>query len=1057
MKRYACMLVLAMGCAASANARSADDILAAGGIRGGLVVHVGCGNGKLTAELRANDKVLVHGLDTDTAQVAEAREHIQSLGLQGSVSVDVFDGEHLPYADNLVNLVVVSGVGCRVSREEVERVLAPRGVVMTNQASHIKHQTWRKPVPDDIDEWTHYLHSANGNPVANDDAVRPPRQLQWVSSPKWGRHHEHMASMNALVSSDGKVFSICDGGPRVSMLHPPQWKLSAHDAFNGLLLWERPIAEWFNHLQPLKSGPASLPRRLVTAENHVYATLGIQAPVSVLDANTGSTLFTCGGTENTQEIVLAGKTLLLVRGVLSTTVITAVSADTGRKLWEKKSPVTTLTLAADGEKVVFFDGRRVIALNRGDGSDLWRSEELGEERKATWTAKDPPRLILGDKAIVVAPKTKVYAISTDDGRILWSAVHPRSGYVSPKDLFVIGDLVWYGDTAGASNTGRFIGRDIMTGEIKRSFTPDIEVIWLSHHRCHFSKATKNFILPARMGVEFVDMEREQWKPHHWVRGGCLYGVMPCNGFTYTPPHACACYFEAKQNGFSAYTSSTGPTPAQGGERLERGAAYAEIADLKSQISEADWPVFRHDSARSGHTASAVATHLSRQWSASIGGKLTQPVVADGRVYVASIDQHTLHAFDAETGKPTWRYVAGGRIDSPPAIHRGLAVFGSRDGWVTCLRCRDGKLAWRFRAAPRELLIMSYGQLESAWPVHGSVLIENDEIHCIAGRNMFLDGGLRYLRLNPDTGKTVSETTMDEKDPIKGGTIQKYDSWLDMTTTLPDVLASDGENIYMRSLPFDKKGRRRRISHFPDESEPARLFSPTGFLDGDWFHRSYWTYARCFPGGWNGHLAAGRYNPSGRLLVTDDSTIYGYGRRPRYYSWTTSLEYRLFATAKRNKPRDIHAWDKYKAAQAKRFPRMKLDRKLSPPFGPKSVPDKPYDCIWEDTKVPLHVTAMVSTSRQLFVAGPRDVFDEGQLYFRNAAAAYEQKAEGAEQQRRMWDGEEGAVLFAVSKKDGTRTAEHKLDALPVFDGLIAAQGRLFVSLKSGDLLCLGSGR
>jgi len=1024
-------------------------ILDACGVKGGLVVHLGCGDGRLTAELRANDSYLVHGLDTDAKSVANAREFIQSKGLYGKVSVDTFDGKHLPYADNLVNLLVAEDLG-GVTMEDVLRVLAPRGVAYVNGKKTVK------PLPDEIDEWTHYLHSAGGNPVADDDAVKPPRQLQWVSAPKWARHHEHMASMNALVSSDGKVFSICDQGPRVAMLHPPEWKLSAHDAFNGLLLWERPIAEWFNHLQPLKSGPASLPRRLVAAGKRVYVTMGISAPVSVLDAETGKTRLTCNGTADTQEIVLSGKTLFLVRGTPKGTAVTAVNAETGRVLWEKQGPVSTFTLAAGRKRVVFFDGQKVIALGRKDGSQVWASGKLGETGKAAWTAKNPPRLILSDKAVVVAPRNRMYAISADDGKVLWSAVHPRSGYVSPKDLFVIDGLVWCGDTAGALNTGRFIGRDIVTGEIKRSFLPDIDIVWLSHHRCHFSKATRNFILPARMGVEFVDVKKEKWTQHHWVRGGCIYGVMPCNGLTYTPPHACACYFEAKQSGFAAYTSNVGPGSAAGsGQRLVKGPAYAAVRAKGSPRPATGWPVFRHDASRSGHADTKVPAKLTQRWSASIGGKLTQPVTADGKVYVASIDRHTLHVLNAETGKPIWRYTAGGRIDSPPSITGGLAIFGCRDGWVYCLRCSDGKLVWRHRAAPKELRVMAYGQLESAWPVHGSVLIANDEVHCVAGRNMFLDGGLRYLRLDPTTGRTISETVMDEKDPVRGGSIQKYDSWLDMTTTLPDVLASDGKNITMRSLPFDMKGKRRRITHIAEETETPHLFSPTGFLDDTWFHRSYWTWARSFPGGWIGHLNAGRYNPSGRLLVLDESTIYGYGRKPPYYKWTTSLEYRLFAVdRKTHTPRDIYAYDRFKAAQLKNFPRMKIDRSLGLPHGPRVSARKPYDCMWEDNAPPLLVRAMVSTKDSLFVAGPRDTMDEGAHTSRGAAQGYVQLKRELKSQSDIWKGKDGSLLYVVSKKDGKRLAEHRLDALPVFDGLIASEGRLFVSLTSGDLICLG---
>ena len=43
----------------------AEQILEASGIQGGLVVHLGCGDGKLTAALRAGDSFLVHGLDAD--------------------------------------------------------------------------------------------------------------------------------------------------------------------------------------------------------------------------------------------------------------------------------------------------------------------------------------------------------------------------------------------------------------------------------------------------------------------------------------------------------------------------------------------------------------------------------------------------------------------------------------------------------------------------------------------------------------------------------------------------------------------------------------------------------------------------------------------------------------------------------------------------------------------------------------------------------------------------------------------------------------------------------
>ena len=80
--------------------------------------------------------------------------------------------------------------------------------------------------------------------------------------------------------------------------------------------------------------------------------------------------------------------------------------------------------------------------------------------------------------------------------------------------------------------------------------------------------------------------------------------------------------------------------------------------------------------------------------------------------------------DAATGETAWTFSADGRIDSPPTYYRGRLLFGSRDGWVYCLRAADGALIWRFRAAPVDRRLVAFEQVESAWPVHGSVLVDN---------------------------------------------------------------------------------------------------------------------------------------------------------------------------------------------------------------------------------------------------------------------------------------------------------------------------------------------
>ncbi|MCP4548409.1 MAG: hypothetical protein GY835_18275 [bacterium] len=278
--------------------------------RRGLAVYIGSDTAAMIA-LRDDDGYLVHALNRHKDEVSRIRKQLMSRNLYGPVSVQHWDGDRLPYANDLANRVVVDAE--KVSMSEVMRILAPSDTAVVRKADGSWSQTV-KPRPTAMDDWTHYLHGSTGNPVAQDDLVHSPRQIRWVAAPRWARHHEHMASMNALVSAAGKLFYICDEGPQVSMLHPPKWKLSARDAYNGLLLWQRDMGQWFPHLFPLKSGPASMSRRLVADQECLYVTMSIDGPVSVIDNATGKTVREIAGTEMTREIVLAGGTLYLARG-----------------------------------------------------------------------------------------------------------------------------------------------------------------------------------------------------------------------------------------------------------------------------------------------------------------------------------------------------------------------------------------------------------------------------------------------------------------------------------------------------------------------------------------------------------------------------------------------------------------------------------------------------------------------------------------------------------------------------------------------------------------------
>ncbi len=304
--------------------------------------------------------------------------------------------------------------------------------------------------------------------------------------------------MSALVSTNGRMFYIMDEGSRISIQLPSHWKLIARDAFNGTVLWKRDIANWQNHLWPLKSGPTQLSRRLVSTDNEVYATLAFDAPLTALSAATGETLRTYEGSDATEEIILRDGLLFVVVRKSSSElvrytplngtvgdqalvgreffwneeprVVMAFEAATGKQLWAKQSRVSPLTLAADESAVYFHDGERLVAMDQKTGESRWISEPLTRRRQFTFNFG--PRLVIHSGVVLYAGGDgRMFSLDAQSGQQLWTADHPNSGYQSPQDLIVMNNLVWCAPTTSGKDTGVYTGRDLRTGEIKQEFAP----------------------------------------------------------------------------------------------------------------------------------------------------------------------------------------------------------------------------------------------------------------------------------------------------------------------------------------------------------------------------------------------------------------------------------------------------------------------------------------------------------------------------------------------------------------------------------------------------------
>ncbi len=1034
----------------AAEASSGAEILRAAGVSRGLIVHLGCGDGRLTADLHTGENCIVHGLDADPHNVQEAQDHLRQLGVHGPVSVERWQGQRLPYADNLVNLIMVSGFSVQVSGDEIARVLAPGGVAMVKgdlgdtETRNLKPETlsilagWSKfvkPVPRELDEWTHWLHGPDGNAVSSDTAVEISRNLRWVVGPLWSRHHDFPPSVSAMVSAGGRIFSIIDEAPPGITSLPGQWKLVARDAFNGLLLWKQPIPEWGwkhwaqteVHLFNRQHAPAELPRRLVATGNRVYVTLGFHAPVSELDAETGRIIKTYDQTRGASEILLFKNRLILsvsrtqpsrkpsamYEAVGKDVVV--LDPDTGRTLWRKGPYAGTLVLPGNfrhragnlflvtGDDAVFLvEHESLVCLELADGKERWhaprpKQTEKSRLRSGTLLSSMATLVFRDDRLYFAQIQGKdrldgnrdhvlaatVLCIDAATGKTAWQ----RDGAtvtcsVSP-DLFVTEEAVWVFKPGEMT----LVSLNREDGSVMKEIDVT-KVLKTRHHaRCYRNKATRRFILTAKEGIEYIDLKSGGLTTCHWLRGGCRYGIMPANGMMYVPPHSCGCFVNSKLNGFMALAAarelSVESPELRVEQRIERGPAFEQIANRKSQIPNPnDWPTFRHDKRRGGSTTADVPTELSRVWVTDLGEPPTAPTVAGRHVFVALPESYQVCCLDNDSGDIRWRYTVGGRVDTPPTYYRGTVLFGCRDGHVYCLTAHDGRLAWRFRAAPNDTRIMAHGRLESAWSVHGSVLVDGGRAIVTAGRSAHLNGGLYLFALDPSTGKPLFEKrfTPDKESAgeLAGG-------------LLSDILVSDGRSIWMRGSELNLEGPGATAHR---ETPPSKvlgrgefhIIASGGFLDASWFNRYFWSY-----GG-----ARAQY------LVHNDRAVYGISafkvRKHRVMcdSFAPSRNgYELFAS---NRADPKKGWRR---------------------------------------NIPLRGRAMIATAEHLFIAGEPDVVDSADPW-----AAFE--------------GRKGGRLQVRSKETGEKLAEIALPAAPVYDGMAAAETRLYVSLSNGQLACF-SGR
>ena len=788
----------AMAMSAAAYAGQPDkSVLAAAGMRSGVCVHVQSGQAGQCVELARTGRWVVHALCGSEQATGKAHSAFADACVYGLASAENRPRlESLPYANRLVNLLVIDDWPDAARRgatwAECLRIVVPRGAILVGgvNVDQVKAQIAAQGLavqdaaqdgnrvrvttawPAELDQWTHNRYRDAGGQSISRDAINPATQnlwFQWLDGEQepQGCH----AAMAALVSADGRFVSLAGfevaglirdgkywrGGGR------QMWMLSCRDAFNGTLQWLRP---WNGtHVKKAKRALAMVGQRIYTVE---------AGRLTASDLRDGRILYSAETPVEFSETswLHCDAKVAAVHDPVGR-ALCVFDAPTGRLLWRGPQHVVFPVLL-DGGRIYVCAGPaaesaapapvRLLALDALTGRELWSksAKDFGDEKgKLSLAAAS------GGRVLATIPPGVTAVISGATGEVLHKFDAPAAHILS--DRVLIAEKVGRGTAA--------VFYDIATGKkVAQGAAPSV---WaLGRYACAGGAYTEKMFLdlveaaaaPPRRGKSSLPFSYLGSSGAHVT---CITGDIVAHGMIYQPQQGCRCaHARGAIRGLYALAPVDAPPPQKAFEKpgeLEQGEAFGKVDPAPSGAG--DWPILRGDPRRSC-AASGQADPRRILWRKPLGVRpdawivrsswraqhhhnqvISAPVVAAGKVFVCLIDEHQVVALDQKSGEVAWRYTASARVDSPPTIHKGLCLFGSRDGWVYCLRAVDGRPAWRRRIAPSEERILVYGQLESRWPVIGTILVDGDRAYANAGH----DPGMNIMvwEFEPATGKTIA--------------------------------------------------------------------------------------------------------------------------------------------------------------------------------------------------------------------------------------------------------------------------------------------------------------
>ncbi len=173
-----------------------------------------------------------------------------------------------------------------------------------------------------------------------------------------------------------------------------------------------------------------------------------------------------------------------------------------------------------------------------------------------------------------------------------------------------------------------------------------------------------------------------------------------------------------------------------------------LIDLPDET--ADWPMWRYEPRRGAATPHELARELHLNWVVELSeprrawppqmddfDKLEfdlsyEPVVSGEMIYVPSMVEDKLTAYDIDSGEPVWEFYTDGPIRVAPVVWDGRIYVPSDDGHIYCLGADNGELLWKFRGGPMDRKVLGNERVISMWSVRGGPVIKDGMLYFAAG-------------------------------------------------------------------------------------------------------------------------------------------------------------------------------------------------------------------------------------------------------------------------------------------------------------------------------------